>query len=44
MSFVQLFLVGKEGVAVFEALYIWELKTEARQFTPEFLNIVKLRS
>lgn len=43
MSFLQPFLCGKERVAFFEALYVSELKVEARQFTPEFLNILKLR-
>lgn len=43
VSFLQLFLCGKEGVALFEALYVSELKVEARPFTPEFLNILKLR-
>lgn len=35
--------LGKERVPHFEALYISELKAEARQFTLEFPNILKLR-
>lgn len=35
--------MGKEGVPHFEALYISELKAEARQFPLEFPNILKLR-